>query len=104
MEHQLRLIEHPWQKVLPMIKLAGENHYFNTNLLEDYQFWEDLGVFSRDNLGTLSPIGQALFETLFIRQDKREQEILKKQLLTYPPTIAIQQYLWGGVQKLQYLK
>lgn len=85
-----------WKKVLPYIKIAGEtgaiSHF---DLGDDYFFWEELGVFCNSATGELSEVGRAIFESLFIRCDGGEKVLLKQMLLSYPPTIAIQQYLWG---------
>jgi hypothetical protein len=85
-----------WRKVLPYIKTAGETGAIrHLDLGDDYYFWEELGIFSESATGELSEKGRAVFESLFIRCDGYEQELLKQMLLSFPPTIAIQQYLWG---------
>ncbi|KKQ95648.1 MAG: hypothetical protein UV74_C0013G0249 [Candidatus Woesebacteria bacterium GW2011_GWB1_43_14] len=85
-----------WKKVLPYIRTAGETGAIShLDLGDDYLFWEELGVFSDSATGELSELGRAIFESLFIRCDGGEKELLKQMLLFYPPTIAIQQYLWG---------
>lgn len=85
-----------WKKALPYIKAAGENGAISyLDLGDDYYFWEELGVFSNSATGELSDDGRAIFESLFIRCDKKEKELFKQMLLSFPPVIAIQQYLWG---------
>lgn len=85
-----------WRKALPYIKVAGETGAINhIDLEDDYYFWKELGVFSDSATGELSEKGRAVFESLFIRCDGNERDLFKQMLLSFPPTIAIQQYLWG---------
>lgn len=86
-----------WKKALPYVKKAGENGAFSRHDLgDDYSFWEELGVFASGTpSGELTDTGRAIFEALYIRRDGNEKEMLKHLLLAFPPTIAIQQYLWG---------
>lgn len=86
-----------WKKALPHIKKAGENGAIGRHDLgDDYSFWEELGVFLRGTpSGELTESGRAVFEALYIRRDGSEKEVLKHLLLAFPPTVAIQQYLWG---------
>jgi len=82
--------------MLPFIRTAGESRSVNRHELgDDYEFWEELGVFNSTAPGELSDKGRALFESLYIRSDGEEINILRQLLLSFPPTIAIQQYLWG---------
>lgn len=85
-----------WRKTLPFIKVAGETGAIShLDLGDDYYFWEELGVFNGSATGELSEVGRAIFESLFIRCDGSEKESFKQMLLSFPPVIAIQQYLWG---------
>lgn len=90
------LPQNNWKKILPYVQTAGENGSVNRHELgDDYAFWEQLGVFDVGAVGELSEIGRAIFETLYIRSDGEETEMLRHLLLSFPPTIALQQYLWG---------
>lgn len=85
-----------WKKFLVHIKTAGEEGCVNdVSLGDDYQFWEDVGVFSPSATGELTEAGRAIFESLYIRCDSEEINILYPLLLAFPPTVALQQYLWG---------
>jgi len=85
-----------WKKINPYIKLSGEGQPINEcEIGDNFQFLEDLGLFNDTASGELTDIGRAFFESAFIRCDGKEKDILCKLLLQYPPTIAIQQYLWG---------
>jgi hypothetical protein len=86
-----------WKKALPFIKKAGENGAISRHDLgDDFSFWEELGVFVTGiPSGELTDTGRAIFEALYIRCDGTEKEMLKELLLDFPPTVAIQQYLWG---------
>jgi hypothetical protein len=96
MDQTILLPQNNWKKVLPYVKTAGENGSVSqSDLGDDYIFWEELGVFNPTASGELSDAGRAIFEALYIRCDGGEKELLKNLLLSFPPTIAIQQYLWG---------
>ncbi len=96
METKVLLPQNNWKKILPYIRAAGEDGSINGHELgDDFAFWRRLGVFDHDTSGELSETGRAIFESLYIRRDGAETEILKHLLLSFPPTIAIQQYLWG---------
>ncbi|MGB2580769.1 MAG: hypothetical protein WBC83_03680 [Minisyncoccia bacterium] len=85
-----------WKKMLPYIQGAGEDGSVNPHELgDDYIFWEELGIFDAKTSGELSEAGRMIFESLYIRRDGEETGILRHLLLTFPPTIALQQYLWG---------
>ncbi len=90
------LPQNNWKKMLPYIQAAGENGSVDRyELGDDYTFWEELGVFDVGATGELSEAGRAIFESLYIRRDGEETEMLRHLLLSFPPTIALQQYLWG---------
>lgn len=90
------LLQSNWKKIIPHIQHAGENGAVSDyKLVDDYQFWVSIGVFEKGDSGKLSSTGKILFETFCIRCDNNEKEILQSLLLNFPPTIAIQQYLWG---------
>jgi hypothetical protein len=96
METTIPLPLNNWKKALSHIQSAGENGFISRDDLgDDYSFWEKLGVFEKTAPGKLSENGKAVFESAFIRRDGKENEVLKHLLLTFPPTIALQQYLWG---------
>ncbi|MEK7524089.1 MAG: hypothetical protein AAB588_03580 [Patescibacteria group bacterium] len=85
-----------WKKMLVHIKTAGEDGSINhVQLGDDYQCWEDIGVFSISAPGELTEAGKAIFESLYIRCDGEYMNILRQLLLAFPPTVAVQQYLWG---------
>ncbi len=92
-----------WKSILPYIKAAGEKGHIDPDKLGDgYQFWEDLGVFSSSRSmltnsasAKLTDNGRALFEALYVRCDGEKIKILHQLLLSFPPTVALQQYLWG---------
>ena len=84
-----------WKKILVYIKKAGEDGCADHSQSDDYQFWEDIGVFDHSASGELTVAGRAIFEALYIRCDGEEVNILRQLLLSFPPTIAVQQYLWG---------
>lgn len=91
------LPQNNWKKILPFIKIAGESRSIvDWDLKDEYKFLEDLGVFNSIEYGELSNEGKAIFESLYIRQDGEEINIIRQLLLLFPPTIAIQQYLWGS--------
>lgn len=90
------LPQNSWKKMLPYIQAAGESGSINRHELgDDYDFWEQLGVFEKTAPGELSEVGRAVFEALYIRRDGEETGMLRHLLLSFPATIAIQQYLWG---------
>ncbi len=91
------LPQNNWKKILVYIKTAGEDGCIDHSQVKDdnYQFWEDIGVFNHSASGELTEAGRAVFEALYIRCDGEEVNILRQLLLSYPPTIAVQQYLWG---------
>lgn len=92
----IHLPQNNWRKFLPFIRQSGENGYVNPqDLGDDYKFLEGLGIFSRSAVGELTQTGRSIFESLFIRCDNEELELIQNLLLSFPPTIAIQQYLWG---------
>jgi hypothetical protein len=96
METTTLLPQNNWKKTLPYIQAAGENGSISQHDLgDDYYFWEELGIFEKSATGELSEIGKAVFESIYIRRDGKETEALKHLLLVFPPTIALQQYLWG---------
>lgn len=96
MEPTILLLQNNWKKVLPYIQAAGESGSIcQHDLGDDYSFWEELGIFEKSATGVLSDIGRVVFESLYIRRDGKEKEALKHLLLAFPPTIALQQYLWG---------
>ncbi len=100
MTHQTKktilLPQSNWKKALPYIKNAGEMGAVSRQELgDDYIFWEELGVFTDIPSGELTEAGRSIFEALYIRRDGSEKEILRHLLLGFPPTVAIQQYLWG---------
>ncbi len=96
MQTTILLPQNNWKKILPYIQAAGENGSIDRHDLgDDYSFWEELGVFEKFATGELSEIGKAIFESLYIRRDGQETEMIKHLLLSFPPTIALQQYLWG---------
>lgn len=85
-----------WKKILPYIKRSGEGEYLSkSDIGDDFEFLENLGIFDDQATGELSSVGRALFESIFIRCDGKDKEILSSLLLKYPPTTVIQQYLWG---------
>lgn len=84
------------KKLLPFVKQAGEEGAASRfDIGDDFDFLEGIGVFSATASGELTDEGVHIFESVFIRRDSKEIETLRQLLLTYPPTIAIQQYLWG---------
>lgn len=96
METKTLLLQNNWKKTLPYIQAAGENGSISKHDLgDDYSFWEELGVFEKSATGELSDTGRAIFESIYIRRDAKEKEMFQHLLLSFPPTIAIQQYLWG---------
>ncbi|MFH1047931.1 MAG: hypothetical protein V1738_06535 [Patescibacteria group bacterium] len=96
METKYLLPQNNWRKMLHYIKLVGENGTIsNLDSVDDYYFWEELGVFEKTVTSELSENGKAIFESIYIRRDGNETEIFKQLLLAFPPTIALQQYLWG---------
>lgn len=96
---QIMLPTHKWSQIRPFIKVIGEGEFINrSDLGDEYDFLCDLGIISSINTGELTNTGRVLFEAAFIRRDLTEEEkILKSLLIDFPPTQAIQQYLWGIV-------
>lgn len=94
---QIMLPAHPWNQIKPFIKAAGERDYVSPiDLGDEYYFLCDLGIMDAVNTGELTNSGRVLFEAAYIRRDSIEEEkILQDLLLGFPPTQAIQQYLWG---------
>ncbi|MFA6447391.1 MAG: hypothetical protein WCW31_04010 [Patescibacteria group bacterium] len=86
------LLQSNWKKILPHLKMAGEEGSINQSQVSSHDFWEGLGVF---DAGELTEAGRGVFESLFIKRDGKETEILMHLLLSFPPTVALQQYLWG---------
>lgn len=94
---QVMLPTHPWNKIKPYIKLMGEGKSIShADLGDEYDFLEGLGIIDPVNTGELTKNGRIIFEASFIRCDSIEEEkILQSLLINFPPTQAIQQYLWG---------
>jgi len=94
---QVMLPTHPWSQIKPFIKIIGEGEIVSRfDLGDEYEFLCDLGIIDAVNTGELTDIGKVLFEAIFIRRDSAEEEkILQGLLIDFPPTEAIQQYLWG---------
>lgn len=94
---QVMLPTHPWSQIKPHIKSIGEGEHLTPfDLGDDYEFLIGIGVIDETNTGELTNLGKALFEASFIRRDAIEEEkIIRSMLLEFPPTQAIQQYLWG---------
>lgn len=85
-----------WKIIKLFIKSVGEDHSIDKGAIsDDYQFLESLGIFDKTTNGKLTDTGIIFFESAFIKYDGKEKEILRSLLLSYPVTIAIQQYLWG---------
>ncbi len=85
-----------WKKHLSYIQTMGEGESItSSDIGDDYDFLRDLGVISSINTGELTDEGDEIFCSVFIRRDEREREVLRNLLLRFPPTIALQQYLWG---------
>lgn len=91
----MKLLQNNWKIVLTNIKTAGEDGSVNCDHDNNYLFWEGIGIFNPSSPGVLSNAGKAIFEALYIRCDGGEKQIMQKLLLSYPPVIAMQQYLWG---------
>lgn len=94
---QIMLPTHPWSQIKPFIKVIGEGEFVSrSDLGDEYDFLRDLGIISSINTGELTNTGKVFFESAFIRRDSIEEEkILQGLLIDFPPTEAIQQYLWG---------
>jgi len=94
---QVMLPTHPWSQIKPFIKVIGEGEFISrSDLGDEYEFLCDLGIIDTVNTGELTDSGKFLFEAIFIRRDAVEEEkILQGLLIDFPPTAAIQQYLWG---------
>lgn len=94
---KLMLPTHPWSQTKPFIKAIGEGGMVSRlDLGDEYGFLCDLGILDSINTGELTNTGRVLFEAAFIRRDSTEEEkILQNLLIDFPPTQAIQQYLWG---------
>jgi len=91
----MTLPNNSWKKLLPSIKYAGENGFIGRfDIGDDFEFLSDIGVLDAGT-GELTSAGREIFESEFIRRDERGIEALRVLLLQFPPTIAIQQYLWG---------
>lgn len=88
---------HPWSQIKPHLKLIGEGqHLTHFDLGDDFDFLTDLGIIDDVNTGEFTVQGRSLFEASFVRRDIAEEErIIQELLLKFPPTQAIQQYLWG---------
>lgn len=85
-----------WKKLLPYIKLAGEGESVSQSSIgDDYAFLCDVGIMSDTDTGILTTEGDSIFRSIFIRRDGKERGILRDLLLRFPPTIALQQSLWG---------
>lgn len=84
-----------WKKLQGHIKVAGEVGAVDSIFDDDYQFLEDIGIFSPAARGELTELGEAIFDALYIRCDGEDKKLLCQLLLSFPPTLAIQQYLWG---------
>lgn len=95
--HQVMLPTHPWSQIKPFIKTIGEGEFVSrSDVGDEYEFLFDLGIISSVNTGELTNTGRILFEAAFIRRDPIEEEkILQGLLIEFPPTEALQQYLWG---------
>lgn len=94
---QPMLPTHSWSQIKPFIKSIGEGETISRfDLGDEYDFLCDLGIIDSINTGELTNIGKVLFEAAYIRRDPAEEEkIVQRLLLDFPPTQAIQQYLWG---------
>ena len=88
-----------WKTLKSFIKYLGEedqrialgNSLFHDDLTS---FLHNIKLVGDNNL--LSPSGKQIFEAMFIRLDfNQEKEILRNALLSYQPTLSLQQYLWG---------
>ncbi len=86
-----------WKKFLAHIKLVGEGEDLSvSDIGDDYDFLQGLAIFERlGSIAILSNEGREIFESVFIRCDNLDKDILQRLLLNFPPTIALQQYLWG---------
>ncbi|KKU03986.1 MAG: hypothetical protein UX88_C0011G0012 [Candidatus Woesebacteria bacterium GW2011_GWC2_47_16] len=94
---EIMLPTHPWSQIKPYIKSMGEGELLtHFDLGDDYDFLTGIGIIDAINTGELTVIGKSLFEASFIRHDDvEEQRIIQDLLLAFPPTQAVQQYLWG---------
>lgn len=94
---QVVLPTHPWSQLKSHLKSIGEGEYLtHFDLGDDYDFLVAVGIIDEINTGELTGKGRSLFEASFIRRDAAEEDqILQELLLNFPPTQAIQQYLWG---------
>lgn len=97
MEQTILLPNNSWKKLRRLIKLAGEGEAVSfLDAGDDYWFLVNLGIFDPDGLGELTPVGQAIFSAAFIKIDENEErDLLQQLILSFPPALAIQQYLWG---------
>jgi hypothetical protein len=88
---------HPWSTIKPYIKSIGEGEAIGRyDLGDEYEFLCDLGIIDSIRTGELTDMGNSYFEEAFIRSNSiGEEKILQRLLINYPPTQAIQQYLWG---------
>lgn len=100
----IQLLRNNWRNLLPYIKLAGEEGSVNKDkITEDLKFLQNIGIFKQNESGELTEVGYLLFESIYIRCDDQEKNILKNLLLQFPPTLVIQQYFWGmsaGIEQI----
>ena len=94
---KMMLPTHTWSQIRQFIKPIGEGEPVSRlDLGDEYDFLCDLGIIDSINTGELTDVGKTLFESAFIRCDQVEEEkILQELLISFPPTQAILQYLWG---------
>lgn len=83
------------KKYIQIIKGIGESHADFKCEKDDSVFLQNLGIFEFGDFEILTESGRKVFEAVFIRCDGEEVAVIRDLLLNYPPTIAIQQYLWG---------
>lgn len=86
-----------WKKLLSYIKLVGEGEDLSVaHIGDDFDFLHDVSIMQKiGSVPVLTDAGREIFESVFIRCNNDDKEVVQKLLLDFPPTTALQQYLWG---------